>query len=267
MKFVSLTDRPLLERFLRRNAALHLYSLGDLDDRFFSHTRWYGQQAGSDLQAVVLLYTAFEPPILLALASPGEEAPLRRLLAELLPDLPPAVYCHLTPGLEDRLRSRYRLTSYGLHQKFILQDPHKLEGIPEEEIIRFQPQDRGELEAFYDAHSPGHAFDPRLLETGLFFGIRQEGQIACAAGIHVYSPTYRVAALGSVATHTAHRGQGLARKTMAHLCRTLLGPVDLIGLNVKGDNLAAIALYRGLGFAPHALYLEILARTTPDDSP
>jgi ribosomal protein S18 acetylase RimI-like enzyme len=267
MMFVSLTDRPLLERFLRRDAALHLYSLGDLDERFFGHTRWYGHPAGADLQAVVLLYTAFDPPILLALASPGEEAPLRRLLTALLPDLPRAVYCHLTPGLEEVLQTRYRLTSFGLHKQFILQDPNKLAGIPENDVILLHPQDSDELQAFYDEHSPGHAFDPRLLDTGLFCGIRRGGQIVCAAGIHVYSPIYRVAALGSVATHRDFRGQGLARQATAHLCRKLLGAVDMIGLNVKADNQSAIALYRGLGFTLHAPYLEILAQGPPGLSP
>jgi predicted GNAT family acetyltransferase len=76
------------------------------------------------------------------------------------------------------------------------------------------------------------------------------------AGVHVYSEPYRVAALGNVATHTAHRGQGLATTAVAALCRNLLGTVDHVGLNVAADNTAAIRCYQRLGFRIIATYEE-----------
>ena len=50
-----LHDREQIERFLRRDPGLHIYGLGDLDDRFWPFTTWYGGRDGGDLQALFLL--------------------------------------------------------------------------------------------------------------------------------------------------------------------------------------------------------------------
>lgn len=74
--------------------------------------------------------------------------------------------------------------------------------------------------------------------------------------MHVWSPTYRVSALGNVTAHPGVRGQGLATTAVAALCGRLLDNVDHIALNVKADNAAAIAVYTRLGFSPIADYSE-----------
>src|SRR5438093_529591 len=79
-------------------------------------------------------------------------------------------------------------------------------------------------------------FDPRMLETGHYYGIRQDGTLLSIAGVHVYSPRYRVAALGNITTRPAARGHGLATLVTAKLCQELLRSVDEIGLNVRADN-------------------------------
>ena len=112
--------------------------------------------------------------------------------------------------------------------------------------------------AFYSHSYPDNWYDPRMLETGYYVGIRREGKLVCAAGVHVYSSTYRVAALGNIATDPALRGQGLAQRATAQLCRALLTTVDTIGLNVKADNAAAIACSRKLGFEVAAEYEEAM---------
>ena len=118
------------------------------------------------------------------------------------------------------------------------------------------PEQLGELTTFYARSYPGNWFDPRMLETGCYFGIRRDDQIVCAGGVHVYSASYRVAALGNIATDPECRGQGLAQQVTAQLCRSLLATVDTIGLNVKVDNSAAIACYRKLGFETAAEFDE-----------
>jgi predicted GNAT family acetyltransferase len=95
-----------------------------------------------------------------------------------------------------------------------------------------------------------------MVATGRYFGVREDGQLICIAGVHVYSPRYRVAALGNIVTHPAHRNRGHATRATARLCQALLDEVDHIGLNVKADNEAAIACYRKLGFEVVAPYGE-----------
>jgi predicted GNAT family acetyltransferase len=104
------------------------------------------------------------------------------------------------------------------------------------------------LRALYEASYPGNWFEPRMLETGFYYGVRHDGALVSVAGIHVYSPRYKIGVLGNVTTHPAFRGQRLATSTCAKLCRELLKTVEHIGLNVKADNVSAIRTYERLGF-------------------
>ncbi len=113
-----------------------------------------------------------------------------------------------------------------------------------------------EIETLYRVSYPDNSFDPRMLETGCFYGIRHGMLLVSVAVVHVYSPRYRVAALGNVATHPSFRGQRLATTVCAKLCQSLLQTVDHIGLNVQADNVSAIRSYEQLGFASIAAYKE-----------
>ena len=95
-----------------------------------------------------------------------------------------------------------------------------------------------------------------MLETGRYYGIRNGRTILSVAGIHVYSPRYRVAVVGNVTTHPDYRGRGLGTAVCARLCKELLQEVDHVGLNVKADNASAIASYMRLGFERIAAYEE-----------
>ena len=97
-----------------------------------------------------------------------------------------------------------------------------------------------------------------MLETGRYVGIRRDRELVCVAGVHVWSPTWRVAAVGNVATLPEERGNGLATAACARLCRILLDDgIETISLNVRADNHAAIRAYEKLGFAHAADYVEV----------
>ncbi|MGE5185443.1 MAG: GNAT family N-acetyltransferase [Acidobacteriota bacterium] len=243
---MQVTDRAWIRQRLRADPALHLYELGDLDDFFWPHTRWYARG-----DATALVYTASELPVLVALGGAEHAA----LLAELRDVLPARVYAHLSPGLVARLAPRFADEPHGEFLKMILADPA---AVPAAAATRLGPADRDELVAFYAHAYPANWFDPRMLETGQYFAIREGGAIVAAGGIHVYSPAERVAALGNIAVAPAARGRGLARRVTAAVCRSLLRDCDHVGLNVRADNAAAIACYTRLGFAHHAPYEEHL---------
>ena len=106
---------------------------------------------------------------------------------------------------------------------------------------------------------PGTWFQPRMLETGRYVGIRRDGELVSVAGVHVWSPRWRVACLGNVATLPSARGEGLATAACASLCRMLLADgIDVISLNVRADNAAAIRAYEKLGFVHAADYVEVM---------
>lgn len=260
MNLTSLHDANVIEAFLRRDARLHLYELGDLDDFFFRHTTWWGVEERGQLAGVALLYGATELPVLVAL---GDVPIVREMLGKLTPLLPRRFYAHLTPGTSDVL-APWRREARGLHDRMILTDRTYLDEVDSNEAVPLGPRDAHDLEAFYASAYPSHWFDPRMLATGAYRGVRRNGQIVSAAGVHVLSRTRRVAAIGNVATNPAHRGRGLARVVCAALCRALIAEdIALIGLNVLASEASTIRLYEALGFTRAASYEELNCAVQP----
>ena len=140
-----------------------------------------------------------------------------------------------------------------------MSDHAKLDKVDFSNVQPLTNQHLPELIDLYTASYPGNWFDPRMLQTGQYMGIHIDKQLVAVAGVHVYSAHYRVAALGNITTHPDHRGQGVGTAVTAALCKRLLKTVDTIGLNVKSDNAAAIALYQKLGFQIVTTYHEYMA--------
>jgi len=259
----------VLGAWLRRDAALHLYELGDLDDFFFPHTAWHalvpngdGEHDQGAIAALALLYTASELPVLVALARDEERDVLRRLLERVAPLLPPRVYAHLAPGTSEALGDGFRREPHGLHDRMVLVDRARLEAVDTTQACALGPKHAEELTRFYARVYPGNWFVPRMLETRTYFGVRRDGLLLSAAGVHVVSREQRVAALGNIATAPEARGQGLGRIVTAAVCKALAPHADPIGLNVESANAAAVALYRSLGFERTASYEEVLVTRT-----
>jgi len=254
---IFIHDKNVIEAYLRRDPALHVYKLGDLDDFFWPYTCWIGAEEGGQVAALILLYAGLEPPVVLAEAEGAEAcARLQDLLTASLRLLPGRFYAHLSPGLVEVLRGRYALEPHGLYQKMKLTDPARLETIDLTETEPLTPADCAEVTAFYDQAYPGNWFDERMLATGCYYGIRRGGRLASVAGVHVVSPRYRAAALGNITTLPEYRGQGLGTAVTARACRELLKTTDVIGLNVRADNVPAIRCYEKLGFVKIAEYEE-----------
>lgn len=256
MRAICLHDKDRIAAFLRRRPELHDYMIGDLDDFFWPYTQWYGLEEGGQLRQVALLYAGTSLPVLLALTD--DPPAMRELLRGVLHLLPRRVYAHLSDGVLEALADTYRAESHGTYYKMRLADPARSDGVDVSDVAQLTPADLAEVRAFYEAAYPGNWFDPRMLETGQYFGLRRDGELASVAGVHVYSPAYGVAALGNIATHPRARGQGLATTTTAALCRSLRQRVGYIGLNVNTQNQPAIACYRRLGFEPAATYGEYM---------
>jgi len=145
------------------------------------------------------------------------------------------------------------------HRKLGLVRPELLDDNDREAVDPLGPAELEEVERFYARAYPGTWFQARMLETGRYVGIRRDGALVCLAGVHVWSPTWRVAALGNVATLPEARGAGLATAACARLCRLLLDDgIETISLNVRADNAAAIRAYEKLGFGQAADYVEVV---------
>jgi RimJ/RimL family protein N-acetyltransferase len=259
---VELRDRERIASFCRRRPAVQAYLLGDLDDFFWPHTRWLGWEPDGRLEQLALVYAEPDPPVLLTFAEGGAPGLVgaAALLRAVAADLPGSLYAHLTPGLLEALAPRLvPVTEPVRHAKLGLVSPDRLAAHDTEHAELLGPGDLVEVEAFYARAYPGTWFQPRMLETRRYVGIRRDGELACVAGVHVVSRDYRVAALGNVATLPSARGAGLATAACARLCRLLLDDgIDVVSLNVRADNAPALRAYAKLGFEHAADYVEVL---------
>jgi len=255
MKIVCLHDKNEIEALLRQNTFLHLYSIGDLDNFFWQHTTWYGLQEDT-LKQVVLIYKGSDLPVLLGLtAEPNLMAHLLRSIIHLLPR---QFYAHLSENLAQVFAEDYQIQSHGLHKKMALTNSQFLANFDTSQVIQLAVENVDEIAELYRVSYPENWFDSQMLETGYYYGIRCRNNLVSIAGVHIYSPQYKVAALGNVTTHPQFRGQGLSKKVVARLCQELLKTVNYISLNVKADNKIAIACYEKLGFRYTAAYEECL---------
>jgi predicted GNAT family acetyltransferase len=261
MGVIYLHDKSRIEAFLRKNVYLHIYSIGDLDDFFWPDTTWYGWEQVGEIQAVALLYTASDDPTLLALSE--QQQVMLELLQSIFPVLPERFYAHLSLVVAEAVERQCKIKSYGKHYKMGLKNKSLLEDIDCSQVIRLTENDLDEMLDLYKKSYPSNWFNPRMLQTKRYFGLRIENKLISVAGIHVYSEKYKVAALGNIVTRPDHRGKGFGKAVTAKLCQSLFEHVDNIGLNVKADNAAAIALYEKLGFEIVSTYFEMMVLNHP----
>ena len=254
---ICLHDKSVIETYLRRNSALHIYELGDLEDFFWPYTQWFSSEDGGEITALFLMYYGKELPVVLALADGDKQgAHLGQLLAGSRRVLPRRFYASLSLGLASSLAPDYELASRGPHLKMVLTDPSRLSCVNTGQTVQLTPADEGEILALYSQAHPDSFFDPRMVETGYYYGVWENGRLASVAGIHNCSPRYGVAALGNIATLPECRGRGFATQATGRLCQELLGEVQTVGLDVRADNAPAVACYTTLGFIAVAEYEE-----------
>lgn len=256
MKEESLNNKEEIKKFLEQDPFLHIYSLGDLDDFFWPFTTWYGSRHNAKLEAVIMVYAGPQLPTVLALSN-NKDA-IAELLSSIQHILPERFYAHLSPGLGTVLEKTFDLGSESAHYKMALLNTDSALKVNTSGVVRLTKEHLTILQTLYDESYPGNWFDPRMLETKQYFGKWDGHQLISAAGIHVFSPSYSVAALGNIVTHSEYRGRGYGTCVTSALCKSLLKANVRIGLNVQSDNIPAIKSYTSLGFeiiAPFSEYV------------
>jgi ribosomal protein S18 acetylase RimI-like enzyme len=258
VRLVELRDRGRIAGLCGRRPGVHAYALGDLDDFFWPHTRWFGLEGGDGLAQVAFLYEEHDPPTLQAI--PEEPVGSMAVLLEgLRGRLPERFECHVDEqSLATLLLDHAAVRGPFAHVKMQLATRGSLDGLARDDVTVLTRDDLEDVEALYATAYPGSWFHERRLETGRYVGVREVGSLVCAAGVHVHAPGHGVAALGDVATLPSARGRGLATATCASLCRLLHADgCTTIALNVREDNLPAIRAYERIGFTVATRYLEV----------
>lgn len=180
-------------------------------------------------------------------------------VSELVDVLPQKFHCHYHKKVQPILLSSYSEQHRGTLWKMKLTDKSKALSFNRpgmENVIQMNESHTAELEKMYETAYPDGFFDPKMLQTGFYFGYSHDGNIVSCGGIHVNSEEYSVAVLGSIATLPEYRGRGYATLVTARLLKELMPLRGLIMLNVEGNNKPAVKCYSNLGFEKTHEYEE-----------
>lgn len=116
---------------------------------------------------------------------------------------------------------------------------------PRADLELLGPGDVPEMMALVELTKPG-PFGPRTREMGKYLGVRDGGRLVALAGERMKLDGFTE--LSAVCTHPDHRGRGHARALITALVHEVCARGERPFLHVVGENAAAIALYRELGF-------------------
>lgn len=253
----ALRDPAAIRSILSTDPAWSVYALGDLAPGFCEHCLWFQPPDGAP--ALALLFSRFSTPVLFTI---GGAAAVASMLDEI--GCQPALYLHVRPEIVPVLATRYRMVELKEMLRMVL-DPRAFLPAPIQGAVRLGPADLGQLGLLYaDGKETGEVpdfFFPSMLKDGVFFGIREAGELVAAAGTHLAVPSEGVAAVGNVYTRRDRRGCGLAARTTSAVVNELLRMnVATIALNVGRNNEVAIRVYERMGFLRYCVYYEGLAK-------
>jgi GNAT superfamily N-acetyltransferase len=259
--------RELADLFLRDRAA-HVYALADLDDPVWSASTWWirdqaavglvglpGPDGSGPGPTVVYAVSTADAPGSLALAGELAAGRLSRPLPDTLVTGPIGIAAVLAAAGRSIVWQR-------TYHRYHLADPTAVPAVADlasDPVVPLGPENSDELARLY-ATEPGAAFFlSQMSGDQTFVGVRRAGELVAAAGTHVLSDTYSVAAIGAVFTHPEHRRVGLGAAVTAGVIARLQQrrrPIEVIGLNCADRNESAKRIYLAMGFRPTLGYEE-----------
>ncbi|HEY2018412.1 MAG TPA: GNAT family N-acetyltransferase [Bryobacteraceae bacterium] len=248
----TITDPAVLEPWLNRDWPWGGFAIGDLEPQWMRHCEWR-QSANT----IVLLFSGLSP---LLICHYGDESGLAPILESLNE---PRVWVNIRPEFEDTFRRFYRPEKCVRMRRMYLEQPVASIG----KASSLSPSDRSEIE---DLLATGEwvLFLPECLATGHYYGVRENGRLVAIAGTHLASPRYNIAALGTVFTHPAHRGKGLAAVCSSHVLSSIgRAGIRRVVLNVEDQKDGARRVYERLSFRTACTYLDGECVRIPSSSP
>lgn len=236
-----LFDPAVLAPILNQDWPWAGFAIGDLDPEWMPHCEWW-QSNGT----VVLLFDGLSPRLM---CHYGDASGLSAILASLKDE---RIWANVRPEFEDTFRRFYRPDKAVHMRRMYLDRPVTGSG----EAVSLSSSDRLEIE---DLLRQGEwvLFLPQALTSGHFYGIRENGRLIAIAGTHLVSSRHNVAALGTVFTHPAHRGKGLANICSSHVLASIgRAGIRRVVLNVEDEKVVARRIYERLGFQTACVYLD-----------
>lgn len=253
--------------------AWSVYALADLQDPTFRpHCRWFVSGSG-DEEAVVLLFSAFDVPVIIA---QGADQSIKQILDEI--ELPSQLFAMVQESHHALLQKHYSY-HHGIDPmvRMVLEGQpavdasiisHTQVGDGPNSIVlrRLTVEDEPVARALFShggSYAPGAFFSAYQIESGLFYGAFNKEELLAVGGTHVVDRTHSAAAIGNMYTHPEQRQKGLATRILRAIISDLQSiHIDTIVLNVNQHNQIARSIYEQFGFRVHCNYIEGLGTLT-----
>lgn len=250
---VEVKDRKQLQRFLLRKPIANAYQLGNFDPAYFDFCRWFAtyDDAG-DIDALLLLYTGLSLPVVL---TAGTAHGITQLFRETRSVVPERFLFQIHEHHVDPLELFYKSRKPARMSRMALERRAWEPIATSDKVVPLGHRDTADIVQLY-RHYPDNFFEPYQLESGLYFGVREEEGLVSIAGIHMLSERYDIATIGNLVTAPEYRGHGFATQCTARLLTALFDRVSLVALNTAEDNQPARRTFERLGFTPHFTYIE-----------
>jgi RimJ/RimL family protein N-acetyltransferase len=249
-------SRDALAQFLAEHRLSAAYALADLDSTNVSGARWWLARRGDApiAAALAMLDLSFRPLFLIG-DTQGVAALVRHGVRE--PRVIVAAAAEHRPAIEEV----YRLERVDRMLRMVV-DASTFAGVSTEGCVRLGADDLDAIIDLYGLASRTY-FAAARLERELYFGLYDGGTLVAAAGTHVRSREFGLAAVGNVLTRLTQRNRGYARACTAAVTVAALREHRDVVLNVREDNIPAIAVYRRLGFRVHRAFIESVGYRKP----
>jgi RimJ/RimL family protein N-acetyltransferase len=261
-----LEDKELIRSFLRQDENFCAYALGDLQLPYSNSARWFAASRDGSISGLAMIYDALSPHVLFL--EGGTEALSALLLYGLGPD---TIFFTARRELEPILADFYSISQiYYMHRMRVAKGIFNPASFVHEEIETIQSVTKADVTAiealihgcadYDDRDQRDIAFSSEMLSDGTYKGVWKDGQLVALAGTHLVAKEESVAAIGNVMVRPDLRRQRLGTLlTQSVTNELILSGYQLIVLNVRQDNQAALKTYRRLGFKVVGDYIEGVA--------
>ncbi|MEX2237915.1 MAG: GNAT family N-acetyltransferase [Dehalococcoidia bacterium] len=249
----ELQERGEIAALLNGDRSYAAYALGQLEQAYFTQSRWWRAQSGRGEGLVLHSRGGLGDAVFVE-----GDAPAIDVLLSLHPG-PVRTYVTCRAEHLSILKKHFFVSNQQVMMRMAV-DPASFQAAPATfDIRRLRGPDVRDLNHLYGSEGATTFYNSWHIDDGVYFGVYEGRRLVAAAGTHVVAPAYGVAVVGNVFTHPGRRGRGFAKAASGAVTAELLRSCRDVVLTVDPGNLSAVAAYHALGYREQGRLIEAAA--------